>query len=113
MLEAVIKQTGIYASSRKGRLSVFWGDQVFLPSASFQYTSTHHIDILCTLLGETAPTAEEWKQQGLDKYGVIACLETSVPNRLDAAQVEKVSHETATEMLGKLGTLRYVMEYCH
>ena len=28
ILEAVIKQTGIYAECRKGRLSVFWGDQV-------------------------------------------------------------------------------------
>lgn len=28
ILEAVCKQTGVYASSRKGRLSVFWGDQV-------------------------------------------------------------------------------------
>mmetsp|Transcript_3930 Transcript_3930/g.5170 ORF Transcript_3930/g.5170 Transcript_3930/m.5170 type:complete len:552 (-) Transcript_3930:200-1855(-) len=108
VLEAVVKQTGIYASSRKGRLSVFWGDQVFLPSAPFQYKSTHHADILCTLLGDTAPTAEEWTAQGLDKYGVIACLETDVPGRLDAAQVEKVSHETATEMLGKLGKLRQV-----
>lgn len=108
VLEAVVKQTGIYAESRKGRLSVFWGDQVFLPSANFEYKTTHHIDILCTLLGNTAPTADEWKKQGLDKYGVIACLETDVPGRLDAAQVEKVSHETATEMLGKLGTLRQV-----
>eukprot|EP00523_Entomoneis_sp_CCMP467_P009947 CAMPEP_0168739338 /NCGR_PEP_ID=MMETSP0724-20121128/11405_1 /TAXON_ID=265536 /ORGANISM="Amphiprora sp., Strain CCMP467" /LENGTH=545 /DNA_ID=CAMNT_0008786725 /DNA_START=61 /DNA_END=1698 /DNA_ORIENTATION=+ len=108
VLESVVKQTGIYASSRKGRLSVFWGDQVFIPSAPFQYKSTHHIDILCTLLGDTAPTAEEWVAQGLDKYGVIACLETAVPGRLDAAQVEKVSHETATEMLGKLGTVRQV-----
>jgi hypothetical protein len=28
ILESVIVQTGIYAASRKGRLSVFWGDQV-------------------------------------------------------------------------------------
>ena len=28
ILEAVIQQTGIYAAYRKGRLSVFWGDQV-------------------------------------------------------------------------------------
>jgi hypothetical protein len=28
ILEAVLKQTGVYAPSRKGRLSVFWGDQV-------------------------------------------------------------------------------------
>ena len=30
ILEAVIKQTGIYAASRPGRLSVFWGDQIFV-----------------------------------------------------------------------------------
>lgn len=28
ILEAVCKQTGVYAASRKGRLSVYWGDQV-------------------------------------------------------------------------------------
>lgn len=102
VLESVIKQTGIYASSRKGRLSVFWGDQVFLPSAPFVYEPSHHVDILCTLLGETAPTAEEWKAKGLDKYGVIACLETP-EGKVEAAQVEKVSHEVATKMLGALG----------
>jgi len=106
ILEAVVKQTGIYASSRKGRLSVYWGDQVFVPSASFQYTPKHHIDILCTLLGDTAPTEQEWNDQGLDKYGVIAVMnndagDDSKPS--EAAQVEKVSHKTATEMLGKLG----------
>ncbi len=49
ILEAVIKQTGCYAKSRVGRLSVFWGDQVFIPSAPVEYTVTHHIDILCSL----------------------------------------------------------------
>lgn len=107
VLEAVVKQTGIYAASRKGRLSVFWGDQVFLPSAAFQYKPTHHIDIMCTLLGDTAPTAAEWSEQGLDKYGVIACIEAA-DGRLDAAQVEKVSHETAVGMLAKLGKIRQV-----
>lgn len=77
VLEAVVRQTGIYASSRKGRLSVFWGDQVFLPPSveNFVYQPQHHIDIMCTLLGETAPTAEEWIEQGLDKYGVIIKLQ--------------------------------------
>lgn len=28
ILESVVKQTGVYAASRMGRLSVFWGDQV-------------------------------------------------------------------------------------
>lgn len=108
VLEAVIRQTGLYA--RRGRLSVFWGDQVFLPTASFQQPSTHHADILCTLLGDTAPTAEEWTAQGLDKYGVIAVVgeDAAGAKPLEAAQVEKVSHATATEMLGALGKIQQV-----
>jgi len=103
VLEAVIRQTGVYAASRKGRLSVFWGDQVFLPSAPFVYTPTHHIDIMCTLLGKTAPTAEEWTAQGLEKYGVIAVLDSG-----NAAQVEKVDHATAVKMLTSLGQISRV-----
>jgi len=111
VLEAVVRQTGIYASSRKGRLSVFWGDQVFLPPGveNYLYTPTHHADIMCTLLGDTAPTAQEWADQGLDKYGVIAVLkETGNGKVAEAAQVEKVSHETATQMLEQLGTIAQV-----
>ena len=108
VLEAVVQQTGIYGPSRKGRLSVFWGDQVFLPSVEkFEYTPTHHVDILCTLLGDSAPTAEEWKAQGLDKYGVIAVL-NKADGKEEAAQVEKVSHETATRMLQALGDIKQV-----
>eukprot|EP00934_Nitzschia_sp_Nitz4_P001153 Nitzschia sp. Nitz4//scaffold225_size51843//24519//26223//NITZ4_006897-RA/size51843-processed-gene-0.60-mRNA-1//1//CDS//3329542681//1153//frame0 len=103
VLESVVQQTGIYAPSRKGRLSVYWGDQVFLPSVEFTYTPTHHVDIMCTLLGDSAPTAEEWSAQGLEKYGVIAVLEGG-----EAAQVEKVDHATATQMLGELGTMKQV-----
>ncbi len=105
VLEAVVKQTGIYASSRKGRLSVYWGDQVFIPSAPFEYEPTHHADIMCTLLGDTAPTAEEWVAQGLDKYGVIAVSKAAHKN---AAQVEKVDHATAVEMLKVLGDIGQV-----
>jgi hypothetical protein len=38
----------------------------------------------------------------LDKYGVIACMETK-DGKMEAAQLEKVSHETATNMLSSLG----------
>ena len=48
VLEAVVKQTGVYAPSRLGRLSVYWGDQVFVPNVAFKYTPTHHVDIMCT-----------------------------------------------------------------
>jgi len=82
---------------------------VFLPSVAFTYQPTHHIDIMCTLLGDSAPTAEEWAAQGLEKYGVIAVLKGSSPDAVaEAAQVEKVDHATATQMLGQLGTIGQV-----
>lgn len=84
---------------------MFWGDQVFIPSAPYNYAPTHHADIMCTLLGETAPTAEEWTAQGLDKYGVIAVLKGDARN---AAQVEKVNHATAVKMLQSLGDIGQV-----
>jgi len=101
ILESVIQQTGIYAASRKGRLSVFWGDQVFIPSVAPEYTPLHHIDILCTL--GPMPSAEAWQEKGLDKYGLIA-----VGTSGESAQVEKVSHETAQRLLSSLGEVSSV-----
>ena len=92
ILEAVIKQTGVYAKSRGGRLSVYWGDQIFIPSADASYTPTHEVDIMCTL--REMPDAATWAAEGLDKYGLIAVNADG-----NAAQVEKVSHATATSLL--------------
>ena len=47
ILEAVIAQTSRFADQRRGRLSVFWGDQIFIPSNHFSETGDHHIEILC------------------------------------------------------------------
>lgn len=100
ILEAVIKQTGCYAKSRMGRLSVFWGDQVFIPTVPVAYTVTHHADILCSLgpmLSES-----EWKAKGMEKYGLIAQAAGG------AAQVEKVDHATAVQLLASLGEIKSV-----
>eukprot|EP00466_Bigelowiella_natans_P016142 jgi/Bigna1/54291/estExt_Genewise1Plus.C_310075 len=99
ILEAVIKQTGVYASSRKGRLSVFWGDQVFIPSVPTKYTPTHHADILARL--GPMPDQATYNKEGLFNYGLI-CVEKSG----DAKQIEKVSYETAVGIgtFEKVGT---------
>uniref|UniRef100_M4BTH2 RxLR effector candidate protein n=1 Tax=Hyaloperonospora arabidopsidis (strain Emoy2) TaxID=559515 RepID=M4BTH2_HYAAE len=101
ILEAVVKQTGVYACSRRGRLSVFWGDQVFIPSAEVKYEAKHHIDILAALA--PMPSAEEWKDKGLEKYGLIA-----VNQQDNAAQVDKVTHETAIRLLSSFGEMKSV-----
>ena len=102
ILEAVVKQCGIYAPSRRGRLSVFWGDQVFVPSVPANYDATRfHADILASL--GPMPTAEQWAERGLEKYGLIAVNASG-----DAAQIEKVTHGAASAMLSGLGQIEAV-----
>jgi hypothetical protein len=101
ILEAVIRQTNSYAPVRMGRCSVFWGDQVFIPSAGTPASGSHPADILACL-GDM-PTKEEWVAKGLDKYGLIAVNEQG-----NAAQVEKVSFDTATELLSGFGSIKRV-----
>jgi hypothetical protein len=101
ILEAVIKQTGCYAKCRHGRLSVFWGDQVFIPTASVSYPIKYHADILCSL--GPMMSEEEWAEKGMEKYGLIAQCEGD-----KAAQVEKVSHATAVQLLSSLGRIESV-----
>jgi hypothetical protein len=96
ILEGVIKQTGVYASSRKGRLSVFWGDQVFIPSAGVRYQSQYHADILAQM--GPMPSKAEWESQGYSNYGLIATGASG-----EGAQVEKVTFEQASELLKGLG----------
>jgi hypothetical protein len=99
ILEAVLKQTSIYAPSRKGRLSVFWGDQIFIPSKSCTYTPSHAIDILVKL--NPMPTEEEWKTKGLDKYGLVA-----IDSNKDAQQIDKADFRTIQDLIqrGKIST---------
>lgn len=98
ILEAVIKQTGCYASSRPGRLSVFWGDQVFIPTAPVEYVVDSHVDILCSL----GPMVDEktWQEKGMNKYGLIAKNKDG-----KTAQVEKVDHADAVKLLKNLGDI--------
>lgn len=102
ILEAVIKQTAAYAASRKGRLSVFWGDQVFIPSEPTRYEPNAHIDLLAQMC-KTMPSAEEWAEKGLASYGLVALLESGA-----SVQIEKVDHATAGRMLSDLGKLKSV-----
>eukprot|EP00606_Chrysophyceae_sp_TOSAG23-5_P000163 GSChrysophyteH2.ASY1.ANO1.1020.1 assembled CDS len=101
ILESVVKQTGCYAASRLGRLSVFWGDQVFIPTVDVTYTPSYHADILCTL--GPMMNEEEWAEKGMDKYGLIALTQSG-----KAAQVEKVTHSQALDLLQHLDAIQSV-----
>eukprot|EP00659_Diplonema_papillatum_P011737 gene11737-18097_t len=102
ILEAVIRQTAAYAPSRKGRLSVFWGDQIFIPSVSPAYQADAHVDLLAQML-VTLPNPDEWKAKGLASYGLAVQFANG-----KGAQIEKVDHATATRMLKDLGDIKTV-----
>lgn len=101
ILEAVIRQTGCFAPRRLGRCSVFWGDQIFIPTVGHLESGTHHADILAKM--GPLPNKEEWMLQGLEKYGLIAVNEHN-----EATQVEKVSYDTARRLLSSFGTVTSV-----
>lgn len=86
LLEAVIKQTSILAPHRKGRLSVFWGDQLFIPSKPLKVTS-HEIDLLVKPI-EHRPTEKEWQDNGYSKYGFVI-----INSNGEMRQLEKLSYQ--------------------
>jgi hypothetical protein len=92
LLEAVIKQTALFAHLRKGRVSVFWGDQIFIPSKKPASSAEYPVDILTHL--ETFPSAEQWKEKRLSTYGLIG-----VDSKGNATQVEKIEHSVASDLI--------------
>ena len=82
-------------------LQVFWGDQIFVPAAGHLPSGSHHADILAQM--GPMPSEEEWTLKGLDKYGLI-----TVNDQNEAAQVEKVSYETAQTLLETFGKVTSV-----
>lgn len=91
VLEAVLRQTSSYASVRGGRCSVFWGDQIFVPSCGIRACDAP-ADILAAL--RPMPTEQQWKDEELHQYGLIA-----VDPRGAATQLEKVTYDVAKQYL--------------
>ncbi|MCP4608412.1 MAG: hypothetical protein GY845_06845, partial [Planctomycetes bacterium] len=69
VLEAVIFQTGIFAATRQGRLCVFWGDQVFIPSKLVDCARSHHAEIMD--IRSVIPSDEETWRRDWQSYGLI------------------------------------------
>lgn len=67
LLEAVIQQTMPLAEP--GRLSVFWGDQLFFPSIKPRAAKAA-IEIFSKKI--SFPTPSQWEKNHLERYGLIA-----------------------------------------
>lgn len=69
ILEGVLKQTGSFAPVRKGRLSIFWGDQIFISAHPMETRSKAHIEILALM--DKLPTENEWNAKNMSSYGYL------------------------------------------
>ena len=94
LLETVIAQTGLFAVHRGGRLSVFWGDQIFIPSKNYSETGNHHIEILCR--GNAFPSQSDWEKLGLSNYGLISFSDSE-----EAKLLEKIDYQTFTGLVSQ------------
>lgn len=92
VLEGVIKQTGIFSSVRKGRLSVFWGDQIFIPSLPIETRSKSHIDILAIV--NKLSSESDWEQRKLSNYGLIV-----LDRQGKAKDIEKTSYQSVKKLI--------------
>jgi hypothetical protein len=86
ILEAVIRQTSLYAETSKGRLSVFWGDQIFIPSLA-PAPRRSHAEILACL--SSFPTRNQWEERGLSRYGLMYVAPTG-----ETRILEKIDYDT-------------------
>lgn len=92
LLEATIKQSMLFSESGKGRLSVFWSDQVFIPSTSCLFSPDHHISIFVKRI--PFPNRDKWDEQSLNNYGLLAWDEDRRAKLFD-----KCTYETFGEIL--------------
>lgn len=92
ILEAVILQSSSLAENRKGRVSVFWGDQIFLPANPIKEQTPFDIDIYAK--GRPMPNEALWQADGLEKYGFFA----SSPEGT-SCYLEKASFRTIQELI--------------
>lgn len=91
ILEAVLKQTSLYAATRKGRLSVFWGDQIFIPSAPVDQLPIGHIEVLG--VSSNIHSEAEWIEKKMDHYGLLWDLPDGT-----ACQMEKISFQQYSKL---------------
>jgi len=69
VLEAAILSTQIFAKTREGRISVFWGDQVFIPSQGVKRESRLPVEIL-GIKKRFLLSKKDW-QRNWQQYGIL------------------------------------------
>jgi len=89
LLEFVLENIEGQRFSFPGRLSVFWGDQIFLSERPLQQPAAH-ASLFTKFI--PFPTFDEWKEQNLDHYGLVLLNQKG-----ECRLMEKISYSTLEE----------------
>ena len=98
ILEAVLLQGNLYAKSRQGRLSVFWGDQIIIHAANIARDSDHHIEVF----GQPVPLDDS-----ISAYGVLIAAgnnEYRIREKLTRAQVQALLPPGCCQVYKSIGS---------
>lgn len=96
LLEAVLRQTSAFAVG--GRISVFWGDQLTLPTVPVRVPETP-VALIGRLGG--VPNADDWQRLELNNYGLLAVRPGGC-----AMQLEKLTWTDFDALRPELGPLQ-------
>lgn len=92
ILEAVIKQTSLYSSLLRGRVSVFWADQLFIPSLSLSQTTLNApIALFTKLLHPLEWDQNTWDRMHLKDYGITVFDSQKTPLLLEKLTYQEIS----------------------
>lgn len=97
ILEAVIKQTAVFSDCNQGRLSIFWGDQLFIPENLPITSPQSHVEILAKF--DLAPNEEKWKKEGLDSYGLITRSKSTQEKTFSFQAIDKMTFEEYSKFI--------------
>lgn len=93
ILDLVLSHSLSFTPFLKGRLSVFWGDQIFIPTVSLQEPN-EHVNIFA--MAGDFPTETDWKKKRLDQYGLILIDENS------PQLIEKTTYSNLLSLVSKI-----------
>lgn len=94
LLEAVLYSTQIFAKSREGRISVFWGDQIIIPSRPVKIETKLPVEIF-GIKKEFYLSPSEWKKNW-QKYGILIPIKGK-----GVLQREKLDWKQVKELQGR------------
>jgi hypothetical protein len=104
ILESTIKAVGTYAASRKGRLGVFWSDQVVINERDADFSGRHHVEIF----GQLVELDDDIKSYGILLPGEDGCCR--VREKLDASSVKELLGRSENKVYRSVGSFTVSLE---